>query len=83
MRIIPKKIKTKSNVWKCYSFKDIMVALVMFATIFIMVTLGKWVLVAILGLLSVIMFMPTSDGIFYTYIFSGIGIRSRHSGFRQ
>ena len=72
MRIIPKKIKTKSNVWKCYSFKDIMVALIMFATVFIMITLGKWALVAILGVLSVIMFMPTSDGIFYTYIFENL-----------
>lgn len=72
MRIIPKKIKTKSNVWKCYSMKDIMIALIMFAMIFVMITLSKWGLAAIFGIMSVIMFMPTSDGIFYTYIFENL-----------
>ena len=31
MRIIPKKIKVKNTVWKCYSMKDILLALVLFA----------------------------------------------------
>lgn len=38
MRIIPKKIKVKNTVWKCYSMPDIIVALVVFAIIFISVT---------------------------------------------
>ena len=31
MRLIPKKIKVKNTVWKCYSMPDIIVALVVFA----------------------------------------------------
>ena len=39
MRIIPKKIKVRNNVWKCYSMKDIFVALVVFALIFVFITI--------------------------------------------
>ena len=72
MRIIPKKIKVRSNVWKCYSMKDIFVALVVFALVFVSITMENWVLAVILGLIALIMFMPTGDGIFYTYIFENI-----------
>ena len=72
MRIIPKKIKVRNTVWKCYSMPDVIVALVMFAIIFVSITSGNWVLAIILGLLSVVMFMPTSDGIFYTYILENL-----------
>ncbi len=72
MRIIPKKIKVRDNVWKCYSMKDIFIALVLFAIIFVSITMGAWVIAAILGLLAIIMFMPTGDGIFYTYLFENI-----------
>ena len=40
MRIIPKKIKVKNTVWKCYSMTDVIVALFVFALIFIAVTEG-------------------------------------------
>lgn len=72
MRIIPKKIKVRSNVWKCYSMKDIFVSLVVFALVFVSITMENWVLAVILGLAALIMFMPTGDGIFYTYIFENI-----------
>ena len=72
MRIIPKKIKVRSNVWKCYSMKDIFVALIVFALIFVSITMENWVLAIILGLAALVMFMPTGDGIFYTYIFENI-----------
>ena len=72
MRIIPKKIKVKNTVWKCYSMKDIIVALIVFALIFICITAGKWIPAVILGLLAVVMFMPTQDGIFYTMIFENV-----------
>lgn len=72
MRIIPKKIKVRSNVWKCYSMKDIFVALVVFALVFVSITMENWVLAVILGLTALVMFMPTGDGIFYTYIFENI-----------
>ena len=68
MRIIPRKIKVRNNVWKCYSMKDILFALGMFALIFVCVTAGVWWLVIVLALLSIVMFMPTGDGIFYSYI---------------
>ena len=72
MRIIPKKIKVKNTVWKCYSLPDIIVALVVFAIIFIAITAGNWVIAIITGIAAVVMFMPTSDGIFYTCILENI-----------
>ena len=72
MRIIPKKIKVKNTVWKCYSMTDVVVALFVFALIFIAVTAGNWALAIIMGLIAVVMFMPTPDGIFYTYIFENV-----------
>lgn len=72
MRIIPKKIKVKNTVWKCYSMADIIVVLVVFAIIFIAVTAKNWAFAAIMGIVAVVMFMPTSDGIFYTCIFENI-----------
>lgn len=72
MRIIPKKIKVKNTVWKCYSMADVIVALVVFAIIFIAITAGQWAIAVILGLIAIGMFMPTPDGIFYTCIFDNI-----------
>lgn len=72
MRIIPKKIKVKNTVWKCYSMKDIIVALIVFSIIFISITTGKWAIAVIMGLLAVVMFMPTQDGILYTIIFENV-----------
>ena len=72
MRIIPKKIKVKNTVWKCYSMTDVIVALFVFALIFIAVTAGNWTLAIIMGLIAVVMFMPTPDGIFYTCIFENV-----------
>ena len=72
MRIIPKKIKVKNTVWKCYSMTDVIVALFVFALIFIAITAGNWALAIIMGLIAVVMFMPTADGIFYTCIFENI-----------
>ena len=72
MRIIPKKIKVKNTVWKCYSMADIIVALIVFGIIFIAVTMGQWVIAVILGLVAVGMFIPTPDGIFYTCVYENI-----------
>ena len=72
MRIIPKKVKVKNTVWKCYSMVDIIVALVVFAIIFIAITAGNWAFAIILGLVAVAMFMPTPDGILYTCVFENI-----------
>lgn len=72
MRIIPKKIKVKNTVWKCYSMPDIIVALVVFAIIFIAITAGNWGFAVVMGLAAVVMFMPTSDGIFYSCILENI-----------
>ena len=72
MRIIPKKIKVKNTVWKCYSMADVIVALIVFAIIFIAITSGAYVFAAIMGLLAAVMFMPTQDGIFYSCILENI-----------
>lgn len=72
MRIIPKKIKVKNTVWKCYSMPDIIVALVVFAIIFTAITAGSWIVAGVMAFAAVIMFMPTSDGIFYACIFENI-----------
>ena len=72
VRIIPKKVKVKNTVWKCYSLADVIVALFVFVLIFIAVTAGNWVLAVILGLMAVVMFMPTPDGIFYTVTFENV-----------
>ena len=68
MRIIPKKIKVKNTVWKCYSMADVIVALIVFAIIFVAITSGAFAFAVIMGLLAVVMFMPTQDGIFYSCI---------------
>ena len=72
MRIIPKKIKVKNTVWKCYSMPDIIVALAVFAIIFAAITFGKWAIAIVLGIAAIVLFIPTPDGIFYTYIFENI-----------
>ncbi len=72
MRIIPKKIKVKNTVWKCYSIVDIIVALAVLAIIFVAITTKNWAFAAIMGVVAVVMFMPTQDGIFYTCIFENI-----------
>ncbi|MCD8372998.1 MAG: ATP-binding protein [Clostridia bacterium] len=72
MRIIPKKTKVKNTVWKCYSMADIIVALVLFALIFIFITSGNWVMAVLLGIITVVMLMPTQDGILYTMIFENV-----------
>lgn len=51
---------------------DVIVALVVFSIIFIAITSGNWVFAIIMGLVMVVMFMPTSDGIFYACIFENI-----------
>ena len=51
---------------------DVIVALAMFALIFAFITLGNWVLAVILGIVSVVMFMPTQEGIFYACILENI-----------
>lgn len=72
MRIIPKKIKVKNTVWKCYSMADVIVALIVIAIIFIAITSGAFAFAVIMGLLAVVMFMPTQDGIFYSCILENI-----------
>ena len=72
MRIIPKKIKVKNTIWKSYSIIDVIVALIVFMLIFILITQNKWGFAIFLLFLSIVMFMPTSDGIFYSYIFENI-----------
>ena len=72
MRVIPKKIKVRNTVWKCYSMKDMIVALIVFAILFIALTKGYFIFSIIIGIVTIILFMPTTDGIFYTYLFENV-----------
>lgn len=51
---------------------DVIVALIVFAIIFIAITSGAFAFAVIMGLLAVVMFMPTQDGIFYSCILENI-----------
>ena len=51
---------------------DVIVALIVFAIIFVAITSGAFAFAVIMGLLAVVMFMPTQDGIFYSCIFENI-----------
>ena len=70
MRMIPKKVNIKNTVWKCYSFPDILVALGILLVIFFAISAEKWALAVIMLVVAIVLFMPTQDGIFYTYLFS-------------
>ncbi len=51
---------------------DVIVALFVFALIFIAITAGNWALAIIMGIAVIVMFMPTPDGIFYICIFENV-----------
>ena len=51
---------------------DIIVALVVFSIIFVAITLNAWWFAIIMGLIAVVMFMPTPDGIFYSCVFDNL-----------
>ena len=72
MRIIPKKIKVRNTVWKCYTVPDVIAALIVFAVVFICITAGHLALAAVTGIFAVVMFMPTSEGIFYSCILENV-----------
>lgn len=72
MRIIPKKIKVKNTIWKCYSLADILVALFLFIILFILLTKGQFILSILILLFSICILMPTQNGIFYTCIFDNL-----------
>ena len=72
MRIIPKKIKVRNTVWKCYTMPDVIAALIVFAVVFICITAGHLALAAVTGIFAVVMFMPTSEGIFYSCILENV-----------
>ncbi|MBR1676253.1 MAG: ATP-binding protein [Clostridia bacterium] len=52
--------------------KDIILALIVFASIFVSITAGNWVMAIIMGLAAVVMFMPTQDGILYSILFENV-----------
>ncbi len=71
-RIIPKKTKVKNTVWRCYSMPDIIVALVLFALIFVCMTCSAYVWAVIFALVTVGLLMPTPDGIMYTILLDNV-----------
>ncbi|MCD8285810.1 MAG: DUF87 domain-containing protein [Clostridia bacterium] len=71
-RLIPKQTKVKNTVWKCYSMPDIIVALILFAIIFICMTCSAYVWAVIFALITVGLLMPTQDGIMYTILLDNV-----------
>ena len=65
MRIIPKKSKIKNTVWKCYSLTNVLIALIIFIIVFVLLTNNNKILGIILLLVSILGFIPTSDGLLY------------------
>ncbi|MCD8307468.1 MAG: DUF87 domain-containing protein, partial [Clostridia bacterium] len=71
-RIIPKQTRVKNTVWKCYGMPDIIVALILFAVIFICMTCSAYVWAVIFALIAVGLLMPTQDGIMYTILWDNL-----------
>lgn len=77
MRIIPKNSKMKNTVWKQYSIKDIVIAFCVMIFIFLVCLSnmpGKFIIAIAIGLVSIILFMPTgiNGGLFYSEVFAMI-----------
>lgn len=83
MRIIPKKIKIKNTIWKCYSLIDILIALILFVILFILLTKGQFVLSILIILFSICILMPTQNGIFYTCIIDNVKFIFSKKHYRQ
>lgn len=69
MRIIPKKLKVKNTVWKCYSLLELIILLVLFLVIFLLFINSKYIISGIIAFIGVICFIPTNEGIFYSIIY--------------
>lgn len=69
MKIIPKKIKVKNTVWKCYSLIELVIILILFIIVFLLFVNKNYIISTILFLISVIAFIPTNECIFYEIIF--------------
>lgn len=72
MRIIPKKTKIKNTIWKSYSLKDLLIGLVFLGVVVILLFKGIFIPSIILMIIFIILFMPVSDGIFYSFIIINI-----------
>ena len=68
MKIMPRKIKVKSTIWKNYSIIELLIALVIFIIIFLLFSNNNKVLSLIIGMCFVILYMPVGEDIFYSYI---------------
>jgi len=69
MKIIPRKIKVKNTVWKCYSLLELIFILLLSILCFIFI-INKYILIGIIIVcLTAILFMPTTDGIVYNMIY--------------
>ncbi|MBQ8292711.1 MAG: VirB4 family type IV secretion system protein [Bacilli bacterium] len=68
MRIIPKNTKIKNTFWKSYSLKDILIILGLFMIVFFLLIKGKFILSIVTAIISLLMFIPTPDGIFYNFV---------------
>ncbi len=72
MRIIPKKTKIKNTIWKNYSLVDLLIGVIALGIALFLLFKGLFILSIIFILLVVIMFIPTPEGLFYTFLFDNI-----------
>ena len=69
MKIIPRKLKVKNTVWKCYSLLELLFILILSLICFILI-LNKFITLGIILIfITVILFIPTTDGIIYCLIY--------------
>lgn len=71
MRLIPKKTKLNTTIWKSFTLVDVVI---IFCLFMIAVTIGlsnlpyKWIIVLVYASLCIVAFMPTEDGRAYSEI---------------
>lgn len=69
MKIIPKKIKIKNTIWKCYSLIELIIIVFILIIVAMMFMKNQIIAPIIMLVLTIIMFMPvTNDDLFYTIL---------------
>lgn len=66
MKIIPKKIKIKNTIWKCYSLTELLIMIIILIVVIMLFMKNNITLPVIILVITIIMFMPvTNEDLFY------------------
>lgn len=69
MKIIPKKIKIKNTIWKCYSLVELIIIVFILIIVAMLFIKDKITIAIVLLFLTIMLFMPiTNDDLFYTIL---------------